>query len=123
MTEQTKQKLKDALIEHKNIAASEYDDEDAFVGIYFSDLVDIINSVTNNTDWNNSEWIPVEEELPEENQKVLVYMPADERCDHEYMCEALYNYAWHKWEDADEPIELEGVTHWIPRPLLPRKEK
>ena len=68
------------------------------------------------------QWIPVEDELPKEKQKVIVYMPADERCDHEYMCEALYNYAWHKWEDADEPIELEGVTHWMPLPEAPRKE-
>ena len=67
-------------------------------------------------------WISVEDRLPEEKQKVLVYMPADERCDHEYMCEALYNYAWHKWEDADEPIELEGVTHWMPI-IPPRKEE
>jgi hypothetical protein len=68
------------------------------------------------------QWIPVEKELPKEKQKVLVYMPADERCDHEYMCEALYNYAWHKWEDADEPIELEGITHWT-EIMPPRKEE
>lgn len=69
------------------------------------------------------DWIPVEEELPKEKQKVLVYMPANELCDHEYMCEALYNYAWHKWEYADEPIELEGITHWMPLPQPPRKEE
>lgn len=51
MTEQTKQKLKDALIEHKNIASSEYYDEDAFVGIYFCDLVDIIDGIMQNTGW------------------------------------------------------------------------
>ena len=45
MTEQQKQKLKDALIEAKHIHPTEYNDEDAFVGICFSDLVDIINSV------------------------------------------------------------------------------
>ena len=118
MTEQIKQKLKDILIERKNIAASEYNDEDAFVGIYFNDLVDIINSIM-----NKQGWVSVDKELPKEGQKVLVYMPADERCEHEYMCEALYNYAWHKWEDADEPIELEGVTHWASRPSLPGKEE
>ena len=68
-----------------------------------------------------SQWISVKDKLPKEKQKVLAYMPADERCDHEYMCEALYNYAWHKWEDADEPIELEGITHWM-EIQLPRKE-
>jgi hypothetical protein len=45
MTEQEKQKLKDALIEAKHIHPTEYDDEDAFVGICFSDLVDIISSI------------------------------------------------------------------------------
>lgn len=45
MTEQEKQKLKDALIEAKHIHPTEYDDEDAYVGICFSDLVDIINSI------------------------------------------------------------------------------
>lgn len=74
--------------------------------------------------YSHPQWVPVEKVLPKEKQKVLVYMPADERCDHEYVCEALYNYAWHKWEDADEPIELEGVTHWMPLPQLPQgKEK
>ena len=45
MTEQEKQKLKNALIEAKHIHPTEYDDEDAFVGICFSDLVDIIDSI------------------------------------------------------------------------------
>lgn len=86
-------------------------------------VVDIIDAYQEGViyGWNNPQWIPVDKELPKEKQKVLVYMPADERCDHEYMCEALYNYAWHKWEDADEPIELEGVTHWMPI-VSPRKE-
>jgi hypothetical protein len=61
MTEQEKQKLKDALIEHKNIATSEYDDEDAFVGIYFSDLVDIIDSVMDNTGWHPASEPPKED--------------------------------------------------------------
>ena len=61
MTEQTKQKLKDILIEHKNIAASEYDDEDAFVGIYFCDLVDIIDSIMCNTGWHPASKPPKED--------------------------------------------------------------
>lgn len=66
MTEQTKQKLKDALIEHKNIASSEYNDEDAFVGIYFCDLVDIIDSVMDNTGWHPAS------EPPKEGEEVMV---------------------------------------------------
>lgn len=65
MTEQTKQRLKDTLIEHKNVAASEYDDEDAFVGIYFDDLVDIINNVMQNTGWHPASELPPVNELGE----------------------------------------------------------
>lgn len=72
MTEQEKQKLKDILIEHKNIAASEYDDEDAFVGIYFSDLIDIINSVMYNTGWHSSIELPPVNELGE-SETLIVY--------------------------------------------------
>lgn len=61
MTEQEKQKLKDALIEAKRIHPTEYNDEDAFVGICFSDLVDIINNVMNNTVWHSTSELPVEE--------------------------------------------------------------
>ena len=62
MTEQIKQKLKDILIEHKNIAASEYNDEDAFVGIYFCDLVDIIDSIMQNIGWHPASNTPKDEE-------------------------------------------------------------
>jgi len=58
MTEQEKQKLKDILIEHKNIASSEYDDEDAFVGIYFCDLVDIIDGIIHNICWHPASELP-----------------------------------------------------------------
>ena len=61
MSEQEKQKLKDALIEDKHIHSTEYDDEDAFVGICFSDLVDIINSVMHNTGWHPASELPPEE--------------------------------------------------------------
>ena len=70
MTEQEKQKLKDALIEHKNIATSEYDDEDAFVGIYFCDLVDIIDSVMDNTGWHSASELPI---VPKGEDEVEVY--------------------------------------------------
>ena len=66
MTKQEKQKLKDVLIEHKNIAASEYNDEDAFVGIYFCDLVDIIDGIIHNIGWHPAS------EPPEYAQEVIV---------------------------------------------------
>lgn len=72
MTEQEKQKLKDALIEHKNIATSEYDDEDAFVGIYFSDLVDIIDSVIDDTGWHSASELPPVNEIGE-SQTLVAY--------------------------------------------------
>lgn len=61
MTEQIKQRLKDVLIEHKNIAASEYADEDAFVGIYFSDLVDVIDNIIHNIGWHPASEPPKED--------------------------------------------------------------
>lgn len=68
-------------------------------------------------------WIPVEDELPKEGQKVLAYFSPNETVDHEYACEALYNYGFHHWEDAeDSGIILEGVTHWMPI-VPPRKEE
>jgi len=59
------------------------------------------------------QWVPVDERLPKEKQKVLAYFSPNEKCDHEYACMALYNYGFHYWEDAeDSGIILEGVTHW-----------
>ena len=58
MTEQEKQKLKDALIEAKHIHPTEYDDEDAFVGICFSDLVDIIDNIMNKAGWHPASELP-----------------------------------------------------------------
>lgn len=69
MTEQEKQKLKDALIEAKHIHPTEYDDEDAFVGICFSDLVDIISSVMNKAGWHPASESPV---IPEGKFSVRV---------------------------------------------------
>lgn len=71
---------------------------------------------------DKSRWIPVEKELPKEKQKVLAYFSPNEKCDHEYACEALYNYGFHHWEDAEDPgVILEGVTHWM-EIQPPRKE-
>lgn len=72
MTEQEKQKLKDALIEAKHIHPTEYDDEDAFVGICFSDLVDIINSAMRNTDWHPASELPPVDEFGE-SEYLVVY--------------------------------------------------
>lgn len=79
MTEQTKQKLKDALIEHKNIASSEYNDEDAFVGIYFCDLVDIIDGIMQNTGWHPASELP-----PEEGEYIVKREWAPARADLSY---------------------------------------
>jgi len=118
MTEQIKQKLKDILIEHKNIAASEYNDEDAFVGIYFDDLVDIIDSIIYNSEWNNYNWISVKDKLPPENgktkQSVNVWAT-----DGLTSGEFWYNFDTKTWTDIfGDPFD---ITHWIPFPQLPRK--
>lgn len=106
MTEQEKQKLKDALIEHKNIATFEYDDEDAFVGIYFSDLVDIIDSVIDNTGWHPASELPP---LDKDGGSGLVYALCKVFSKEygEYLDKVLYRVrVMHgKWEPEDIEVE------------------
>ena len=45
MTQEQIKKLRDEFVEHKCIASSEYDNEDAFVGVYFQDLCNFIDKV------------------------------------------------------------------------------
>lgn len=90
MTEQEKQKLKDALIEAKHIHPTEYDDEDAFVGICFSDLVDILNSVMRNTGWRHGSERP----LPATGKKIIVYYKGPDGVHHAHTSFLNNLYEW-----------------------------
>jgi len=60
-----------------------------------------------------SEWIAVEERLPERNLHVLIHIPADLMTDIGYLDEADV------WVHSDGWSVVEQVTHWMPMPADP----
>ena len=67
-----------------------------------------------------SQWIPVEERLPNENgktgQSISVWATNGLMS-----CEMRYNFDTKKWTDMwGDPFD---VTHWMPLPEAPRKEE
>ena len=66
---------------------------------------------------SNPQWIPVEEELPNENgktgQSISVWATNGLMS-----CEMRYNFDTKKWTDMwGDPFD---VTHWMPLPTLPQ---
>lgn len=61
-----------------------------------------------------SEWIPVSERLPEDDQEVIVAWPGGVNT-------GLYSQRaphWHYYY-AESEVEFPGVTHWMPLPDPP----
>ncbi|WP_336018863.1 DUF551 domain-containing protein [Acinetobacter lwoffii] len=56
------------------------------------------------------QWISVEDQLPEEGQRVIVY--GDYGCGESSMIEAFNHYLYKR----------QGITHWMPRPIGPIKK-
>lgn len=69
--------------------------------------------------WNNPNWISVEDKLPPENgktQQSISVWATDGLTSGEFR----YNFDTKMWTDMwGDPFD---ITHWIPRPQLPRKE-
>lgn len=72
-------------------------------------------------------WIPVEERLPEEGKRCLLYTPCDR-----ILCVGYYagKDEWqhrHKWRLVTAMRSTQTltkkVTHWMPLPQLPKEEK
>ena len=72
-------------------------------------------------------WIPVEERLPEEGQRCLLYTPCDG-----ILCVGYYagKDEWqhrHKWRLVTAMRSTQTltkkVTHWMPLPKAPKEEK
>jgi hypothetical protein len=67
-----------------------------------------------------TDWIPVEERLPDRDGPVLIYAPsADADC-------PLIYVAWHdpsgpEWSGLPRPW-LDAITHWLPLPKHPEKK-
>lgn len=71
-------------------------------------------------------WIPVEDRLPEEGKRCLLYTPCDG-----IICVGFYggNDNWehrHKWKLVTAMRSTQTltkkVTHWMPLPKLPKEE-
>ena len=58
-----------------------------------------------------SEWIPVSERLPEEEQRVLVWSQSNG-------LHIAYLDLWQQWRDADDN-HGKKITHWMPLPEPP----
>ena len=73
-----------------------------------------------------SEWISVEDRLPEEGQKVLVSFIWFESRERGNAVLLYGNYDDHNWRTADDGSELDYsvlVTHWTPLPEAPECSK
>lgn len=60
-----------------------------------------------------SEWISVKDRLPEDNQRVIAFIPTNDNAPIDadrFVCNRWVRYGW-------------KVTHWMPLPELPKEEK
>lgn len=65
-------------------------------------------------------WIPVEEELPEEELAVLIMGKDIVPCQEDYATEAFLLDG--VWQDPATGSDMDGkVTHWLPIPPAPEK--
>ncbi|MDE6499358.1 MAG: DUF551 domain-containing protein [Rikenella sp.] len=65
-------------------------------------------------------WIPVEEELPEEELAVLIMGKDIVPCQEDYVTEAFLLDG--VWQDPATGSDMDGkVTHWLPIPPAPEK--
>lgn len=110
-------KLKDLLVEKKCVSSNDYGKEDPFIGIYWEDLIDIINHC------DSTKWISVDEALPSYNIKVLVCFEPAFGARKIFITtrgpENIIVYEKNKFY-----IEQSGeVTHWMPVPEFPKGGK
>lgn len=59
-------------------------------------------------------WIPVEERLPNPKQNVLAYSPKSGIAEADYADGVWMRYRWSS--------VMDGVTHWMPLPKLPKED-
>lgn len=69
--------------------------------------------------WTGSGWIPVNEQLPEDFKKVLVFWQehSEPMIDTAFWMEDSKSFNCSHWEKAGEK-----VTHWMPLPQAPKEE-
>lgn len=76
-----------------------------------------------------SDWISVEDRLPEDNVPILAYCPDGGR---QFVCQKVRNTKWGSdeypflWKVTllrDYFFDFETFSHWMPLPVEPVKEK
>lgn len=79
----------------------------------------IAHGVTLDNQVSSSEWIPVAERLPENEQWVLCFM---QNKDFGTFRVFQWSYIDWQWNDGNEWYDEHDVTHWMPLPEPPKGE-
>jgi hypothetical protein len=101
-------KLRNLIVEKKCVSSNDYGKEDPFIGIYWEDLIDIINHC------DSTKWISVDEALPEFEGNFSEYCII--RTENGFCAVTTYyrtstkEYWWN--------FEKVKVTHWMPIPEM-----
>ena len=70
------------------------------------------------------EWIKLSDEIPEDFKNVLVYLHEDESIWSAYFNRESLKFQTYYYEDKiGEDIPTEKITHWMPFPDKPKKDK
>ena len=70
----------------------------------------------------NNGWIKCSENLPDDGQLVIAFMPAQEDEDPGYWMMFIGTFEDEYWEDTGgETYNLMHVTHWLPLPQPPEE--
>lgn len=105
------EKLTNLIADKKCMSSDWNEKDDPFVGIYLSDLVDIINQC------DSTKWISVDEALPpkEDNDSSITVIV---HCQKGWCGIDYYRYKYGEWLN-----NRNSVTHWMQIPSLEGGEK
>ena len=74
---------------------------------WFDAAVELIESIQ-----EDNQWIPVEDRLPKEWEKVIVT--------YDWVVESREFISWKWYDNWYDPYYQEWITHWMPLPLPPK---
>ena len=120
-------KLRDLIVEKKCVSSSDYGKEDPFIGIYWEDLIDIINQC------DSEKWISVDEALPPrqkttKGEDLEQSIPVFVRDNEGNYTSAWYSFYSKHWfmgygEAFLKQSIYSKITHWMAIPSLKGGEK
>lgn len=108
------EKLKELSDEYFDKYTHTKDRDDIVKSVTFDKCIDIVKQ--------HSDWISVDERLPEPNKIVLVaiHYPQYYVPDFMYVTTADYDEVRKKWSSITNVAELKNVVYWQPLPKLPK---